>query len=124
MAKAFRAVQGLAEKVQSFKTGAVRSETAGKGRFDLIPPYALKRLAQHFENGAEKYADRNWERGLPLSRYIDSALRHLNAFMEGDRTEDHLSAVAWNIFCYLHTEREVQEGRLPLDLMGVWPATL
>jgi hypothetical protein len=124
MAKAFRAVQGHGEPVKSFATGAVRSESTGKGRFDLIPPYALKRLAQHFENGAAKYQDRNWEKGLPLSRYVDSALRHFNAFMDGDRTEDHMAAIMWNTACYLHTEREILEGRLPGDLMGVWPATL
>lgn len=106
-------------KRQEFQTGGVRDPSEGKGRFDLIPPYPLRRLAQHYENGARKYADRNWEKGLPLGRFLDSALRHLADFMEGNRQEDHLAAAIWNLFGYLHTEREIREGRLPTDLHTV-----
>jgi hypothetical protein len=48
-------------KRQEFSTGARRDISTGKGRFDLLPPYAITRLAQHFENGSLKYGDRNWE---------------------------------------------------------------
>jgi hypothetical protein len=114
----FTAVQGT-EKNQEFSTGAVRSETSGKGRFDLIPAYPIRRLAQHYENGARKYADRNWEKGLPLSRYIDSAERHMNAFKDGDRSEDHLAAILWNVAGYLWTERQIEMGALPDSLDDV-----
>lgn len=100
-------------------TGAVREVALGKGRFDLIPPYPHKRLAIHYENGTKKYADRNWEKGLPLHRYLDSAERHMADFKAGDRTEDHLTAVIWNLYCYLHTEKELVEGRLPKELYTV-----
>lgn len=113
--KGFDRVQDSGERSQ-FSTGAVRDTGAGKGRFDLISPYALKRLAVHYENGAKKYGDRNWEKGIPLARFLDSALRHLNTFRDGDRSEDHLSAVLWNVVGFLHTEREVREGRLPVEL--------
>lgn len=43
----------------------------------MVSPFAMRRLAQHYENGAQKYADRNWEKGMPFSRYVDSAKRHL-----------------------------------------------
>lgn len=114
----FKAVQGT-EKNQEFSTGAVRSMTTGKGRFDLIPAYPLKRLAQHYENGAAKYADRNWEKGLPLSRYVDSAERHMNAFKDGDRSEDHLAAILWNVAGYMWTERQIETGALPDSLDDV-----
>jgi hypothetical protein len=53
---------------------------------------------------------------------IDSAERHLNQFKDGDRTEDHLAAVLWNLFGYIWTEREIEEGRLPKELSDVpWP---
>jgi Domain of unknown function (DUF5664) len=113
------------EAIKSHPTGAVRSETTGKGRYDLIPEYPIKRLAIHYENGAAKYEDRNWEKGLPLSRFLDSAQRHMGAFKDGDRTEDHLGAVMWNVAGYLWTEREVMEGRLPETLNDVpWPSSL
>ena len=88
--------------------GAMREPTTGKGRFDLISPFALDRLAHWYEAGAKKYADRNWEKGMPFNRTLDSALRHLNRWMRGDRSEDHLAAAAWNVFAMLHFEETGQ----------------
>ena len=115
----FGSVGSLHEPQQIFGTGAARSVCAGKGRYDLIPAYPMQRLAKHYENGAAKYADRNWEHGLPLSRFADSAERHLNAFKDNDRSEDHLSAILWNIAGYMWTEREIDAGRLPETLRDV-----
>ncbi|KKL07130.1 hypothetical protein LCGC14_2589080 [marine sediment metagenome] len=103
-------------KRQEFNTGSVRDTRAGKGRFDLVPGYALFRLAQHYENGAAKYGDRNWERGQPLSRYLSSAIRHLVEYGMGMREEDHLAAVAWNAFSIIWTEEQVRLGKLPQEL--------
>lgn len=101
---------------ERYSTGAVRDTGAGKGRFDLLPAYPLKRLAVHYENGARKYSDRNWEKGIPLKRFMDSALRHLFCYQDGQRDEDHLAAAAWNVLGFIWTEREIAEGRLPEDL--------
>ena len=87
-----------------YGTGAVRDISSGKGRYDLIPPYPLKRLAIHYENGAEKYEERNWEKGIPTSRCFSSAIRHLYRWLDGERGEDHLSAAVWNIFTIIHHE--------------------
>lgn len=106
----------------SFSTGATRERAAGKGRFDLIPSVPLLRLARHYENGARKYTDRNWEKGLPLSGFIDSAFRHLVLFMGGDRTEDHLAALLWNVFGFIHTDEMIRSGRLPVELAD-WPTS-
>ena len=103
-------------KRQDFDTGSIRDTRDGKGRYDLITPIALKRLAQHYENGANKYNDRNWELGQPLSRYIDSAIRHLYTHLEGHRDEDHCSAAIWNIAALIHTEEMVNRGILPKEL--------
>jgi hypothetical protein len=104
---------------KTFETGAVRDTGGGKGRFDLIPSYPILRLAQHYENGAVKYSDRNWEKGIPLHCFMNSAEHHINLFKEGDRSEDHLAAVLWNIAGYLWTEKEIREGRLPQALWTV-----
>lgn len=56
---------------------AIREPSTGKGRFDLVTPFGWMRLAKWYELGAHKYSDRNWEKGMPFSRYIDSALRHI-----------------------------------------------
>ena len=101
---------------QNFETGSVRDTNVGKGRFDLIPPYALMRLAQHYENGAVKYNPRNWELGQPLSRYLDSALRHLMKVLMGLNDEDHLSAATWNILAIVETQQRIKFGLLPEEL--------
>jgi hypothetical protein len=99
-----------------FSTGSVRDVRAGKGRFDLISPIALSRLARHYENGAAKYAERNWEKGQNLSAYIDSAVRHLVCYLEGHRDEDHLAAAVWNVCSLIHTEEMINRGLLPREL--------
>lgn len=97
---------------QKFETGAVRDIQEGKGRFDLIPAYPIRRLAQHYSSGCKKYGARNWEKGLPLMRYMDSADRHLNLLKAGDLSEDHAIAVVWNLFGYIWTLNEIEAGRL------------
>lgn len=84
--------------------GAMREPALGKGRFDLLSPFVTRRDALWMELGAVKYADRNWEKGIPFGRTIDSALRHLNDWQRGLRTEDNLSAARWNIGAMVHYE--------------------
>ena len=109
---AFHAVQDSGERSE-FDTGAVRDRQAGKGRYDLLSPIAMRRMARHFENGAAKYSDRNWEKGMPLSRYLDSALRHIFAILEGKTDEDHAAAAEWNMHCFMHTQEKIVSGALP-----------
>lgn len=99
-------------KREEFPSGAVRDSRAGKGRFDLLPPHAIARLAKHFENGAKKYGDRNWEKGQSLSRLLDSALRHLFQLLDHETSEDHAAAVAWNIMVFMETGHRIAEGRI------------
>jgi hypothetical protein len=101
---------------QEFPTGCHRDAQGGKGRFDLLPPAALARDALLYERGAVKYDARNWEKGMPFSRCIDSALRHLNKYMDGDRVEDHLAAARFNIACLMHYEEMIERGLLPAGL--------
>ena len=109
---------------QQYQMGAQRDTQAGKGRFDLLSPFALQRLARHMENGIQKYGERNWELGIPVSRYLDSGMRHFLAFLAGSRDEDHLAAVMWNAHCAIHTLEMIERGVLPPELDDVpdWSA--
>ena len=60
-------------------------------------------VAKHFEEGAKKYGERNWQKGIPVCRYIDSAVRHLVKFLRGDDDEPHDRAFCWNIMCAIWT---------------------
>jgi len=115
-------------KREEFATGSRRDSREGKGRFDLLfmgMPEALRRLAVLLERGAAKYGDRNWEKGQPISRYIDSAVRHLHRAAQGQVDEDHLIQAAWNCLAAVETlHRMIPEGNgtppLPLDLNDVY----
>lgn len=56
-------------------------------------------LSKHFEQGAQKYGERNWEKGIPLHFYIDSALRHYMKIKSGFEDENHHLACLWNLVC-------------------------
>ena len=58
---------------------------------------AILEVAKHYEEGAKKYAERNWEMGIPLHCYIDSAVRHYLKYRRGDDDEPHARAFLWNI---------------------------
>jgi hypothetical protein len=87
-----------------FDTGAVRDTREGKGRYDLISPFALRRVAQLYERGAAKYDARNWEKGMPYTRVFDSLVRHAFEWLEGQSAEDHLAAVVFNAMALMHYE--------------------
>ena len=65
---------------------------------DLIFAKAMMDLSVHYKNGALKYAERNWEKGLPVHSFIDSAIRHLCKEMLGWDDEPHDIAVMWNLY--------------------------
>lgn len=55
-------------------------------------------VSKHYEAGCTKYGERNWEKGIPLSRYIDSGVRHLLKHSNGNTDERHDRAFVWNMF--------------------------
>lgn len=64
---------------------------------------AIMELSKHYEEGANKYAERNWEKGINLHCYVDSAMRHYFKYLAGWDDEPHDRAVLWNLFCLLWT---------------------
>lgn len=107
--------------VREFQSGAHRDPNETKGRYDLLSPLFLKRLAVHTQKGGVARGDRNWEAGMPMDAVLDSAIRHCYAYLEGDRSEDHLAAAAWNVMNLIHTEEQIERGNLPADLADGLP---
>ena len=66
-------------------------------------PYLILELSKHFEKGAEKYEERNWEKGIPEDRYIDSAVRHYLKYLNGENDEEHYISFVWDLFCLIWT---------------------
>lgn len=59
----------------------------------------LLKVAKHFEEGAKKYGENNWQKGIPVNCYIDSAIRHYLKWLRGDTDEPHDRAFVWNLMC-------------------------
>lgn len=66
-------------------------------------------VAKHFEEGAKKYGEYNWQKGIPTHCYIDSALRHYLKWLRGDEDEPHDRAFVWNIMCCIWTCKNKSE---------------
>ena len=60
-------------------------------------------VSKHFEEGAKKYGEHNWQKGIPTHCYIDSAVRHYLKYLRGDTDEPHDRAFVWNILCCIWT---------------------
>ncbi len=58
---------------------------SGKLKYNLIPPLALKRIAEVLTFGAEKYEANSWQ-NLPdfKNRYTAAAMRHFEAWRAGE----------------------------------------
>lgn len=68
---------------------------------------AMLEVAKHYEDGAKKYAPRNWQKGIPMSCYVDSGVRHYLKFMRGDKDEPHDRAFLWNMLGLLWTHENI-----------------
>ena len=66
-------------------------------------PTMFLETAIHFENGAEKYGEHNWQKGLPTQSFINSATRHYLKWLRGDDDEPHDRAFVWNVMCAMWT---------------------
>lgn len=91
-----------------FASGMVRDTTEGKLNWLLVRPGPmLRRWAAHLTTAAAKYDNtrqpgepRNWQlaRGrAELERFQESAARHFESWLNGERDEDHAAGVFFNI---------------------------
>lgn len=88
-----------------YKNGGIRDDSSGRGMFSMISTIGLTRLGQRYEYGHRKYgASDNYKKGLPISGCMDSIMRHWMAYLDGDNSEDHMAAIAWNAFCIMENE--------------------
>lgn len=63
----------------------------------------------HFEEGAKKYGEYNWQKGIPVQSYIDSGVRHYLKVHRFDEDENHKRAFVWNILCLIWTVKHKEE---------------
>lgn len=91
----------------------------GKVRMDLLPPELLFGVAKVLEFGANKYAERNWEKGMDWGRIFGALMRHMWAWWKGEKVDpetgySHLWHAATNIaFLIAYEERKVGKDTRP-----------
>jgi len=119
----------MSDKLQTFASGATR--TASRLRYDLIPPSALRALAERYGIGAVIHGEVNWQKGIPFSANIYHMQEHLERFKEGrvdqrtitpkdgsssfvytDADIENLAAVMWGAAAMIHF---IETGRADLD---------
>lgn len=81
-----------------------------KLRVELLPIKPLQDISRILTFGAEKYGDRNWEKGLEWSRVYGALQRHLMAWWDGEDKdpetgESHLAHAGCCILFLLEYEK-------------------
>ena len=82
-------------------------------------PNLILEVSMHYKQGAEKYGERNWEKGIPLHSYIDSGVRHFLKHIDGQIDERHDRAFVWNMLGAIWTmEHKPEMIDIPFDLIS------
>jgi|SRR5208282_2200461 len=99
-----------------YEGGAQRDSRNGKGSPEWMPSQALALVSCIYELGNKGRSkngtgdDRNWENGMKIGDLLGSALRHIERFKEGDRSEPHLPQAVWNLLNALQMSIWVSTG--------------
>lgn len=98
------------------KTGAQSDPSNSMAAMELLSPFSLWRLSEWLGKGANKYAPRNWEKGIKFSVCIGKLKRHLEKHIMGEIDEDHLAAVGFWWHALSHYEKMIKMDLLPKEL--------
>jgi hypothetical protein len=101
---------------EEFSTGSRRDTEESKLDHTLHQFEALDRDAAHMMKGAGKYGRHNWAKGQSMARADRSMVRHLIAYLKGERDEDHLAALRFNAGLVMDHEARIARGELPREL--------
>ncbi len=63
----------------------------------------------HYEEGAVAHGANNWRKGLPLTVYLSSGIRHLLKYLDGLTDERHDRAFVWNMLGAIWTMQNKPE---------------
>jgi hypothetical protein len=88
-----------------FETGSQRDDDTNKPLVNHLDPYVRMRFGYLLRMGANKYEKNNWQKGQPDEAALESLHRHLAKYELGDRKEDHLSAIIFNVQLLMKNEQ-------------------
>lgn len=104
------------KEVRTFVTGAIRDSEENKEDYtETISWTAFKRYSEYMTSKKKVYGSGNFKKGIDISSYERSLLRHISKYMinkyEGgnlEKDQDHLSACVFNIFGIMHEEERIK----------------
>jgi hypothetical protein len=89
-----------------FDTGSQRDDDSNKPLVNHLTAYLRLRFGYLLREGANKYGKNNWQKGQPDETALESLHRHLAKYELGDRSEDHLSAIIFNVQLIMMNEEK------------------
>lgn len=60
----------------------------GKPQMSYVDMHCLEPCARVLEFGANKYARNNWKKGMPVTKILDSLMRHIGDLQDGKVLDD------------------------------------
>ena len=88
-----------------FESGSQRDDDINKPLVNHLDAYVRMRFGYLLRMGANKYEKNNWQKGQPDEAALESLHRHLAKYEMGDRKEDHLSAIIFNVQLLMKNEQ-------------------
>ena len=77
-------------------------DDGGKVPYHLIAPELMDGVGQILDFGAQKYAPRNWEKGMDWSRPFSALMRHMWAWWRGECADPETGkSHLWHAACCL-----------------------
>lgn len=84
--------------------------------YHLLPPELLGATANVLKFGADKYGERNWEKGMAWSRPFAALMRHMWAWWSGeDRDSETGMSHLWHASCCIAFLIAYEERRVGQD---------
>lgn len=94
-------------------------DTDTEGAAFGMPCPILTNLAKHLTETSKHYGYDNWRKGIPLSSYHQSFLRHYVSWLNSETDEDHYSACLFNLCGLWYTMTAITWGKLPEELNDI-----
>lgn len=87
------------EQIENWSEEGVKYD-GGKPPYHLLPPELLDGVAKVLDFGAQKYSERNWERGMDWSRCFSALQRHSWAWWGGEDLDPETGmSHLWHMGC-------------------------
>ena len=84
---------------------------------DTTFEYMFMDVSMLYEAGAIKYEANNWRKGMPLTCYLDSGMRHYFKARTGIDDEPHYRGPIWNLLCAIWTAENIHNSFDDLAIM-------